>query len=149
MSELSDLSSFRCSAWCLDSAKFPIKGSLGYWPPTAFMENPPVKRFFAYPIKFKISVVTPSRGAATSPPPSSPPEDDSDDSDEGPSNRQRRRFSTSVPPRLGWTLAVDSGSASTVVPAQLFRRVRGPLPATHNLWSQWWLLFPKRSPWTA
>jgi hypothetical protein len=112
-SELSDLSSFRCSAWCFDSNKIPPSKEL--WvaePPNTILESPPVKRFLAYPIKFKTSIISPSGEAATSPPPSPPPEDESDDSDDDPSTRQRRRFTASAPPRVGRELAAGSESAS-------------------------------------
>ena len=76
--EMGDLSTFRCSAWCLDSSTIPLSREL--WvaePPTAIMEDPPVKRVLAYHVDIKTTVVIP---------PSPGPADGSDDS-----STQRRR----------------------------------------------------------
>jgi len=108
--ELNDLSSFRCSAWCLDVSKVPPSKEL--WvaePPNVILEDPPVKRFLSYPTSFKTSVVSPSCGLAPNLPPPPPHEDGSD---EDPSTRQRWRLSASAPPRSHHQMIVGCVNAA-------------------------------------
>lgn len=103
-SELNDLSSFRCSVWCLDSNKIPLSKDL--WvaePPNSIVEDPHVKRFMAYPIRFKTLIGPSSSDLAPRPPPS-PPEDDSD---EGPSARQWCKFAAVAAVPLFGSQTVD------------------------------------------
>jgi hypothetical protein len=97
--ELNDLSSPRCSVWSLNSGSIPSSKEL--WvaePPNAVVEDPPVKRFLAYPISFKTFAGPSSGDSAPRPPPSPSPEGGNDG---GPSARQWRRFMASVPPQSG------------------------------------------------
>ena len=72
--ELTDLSTFRCLVWCVDSSKIPRSKEL--WvaePPSVVVEDPPMKRLLAYPIDVLASVVhlleDPTQGFPPPPPP--------------------------------------------------------------------------------
>jgi hypothetical protein len=67
-SELSDLSSFQCSAWCFDSNKIPPSKEL--WvaePPNTILESPPVKRFFGLSYQIQDLHHFPVRGSCSKP----------------------------------------------------------------------------------
>jgi hypothetical protein len=83
--ELNDLSSFRCSVWCLNSGAIPSSNELWVTElPNAAVEDPPVKRFLVYPIRFKTFAGPSSGDSAPRPPPSPSPEGGNDG---GPSTR--------------------------------------------------------------
>ena len=95
---LVDLSCFRCLAWCSDPSALPSTKEL--WvvePPTSVVENPPVMRVLAYPIKLQFSDALRPGGLDPSPPPS-----DGGDEDDNDSARRRRRVRfPSSPPSSG------------------------------------------------
>ena len=89
--ELVDLSYFRCLAWSTDPSALPSSREL--WvvePPSAIVEDPPVKRVLAYPVEIRYSVS--SHAEAPRPPPSDGGDDDDD------STRRRRRVRSPSPP---------------------------------------------------
>jgi len=87
---LVDLSCFRCLAWSTDPSVLPSTREL--WvvePPTAPVEDPPVKRVLAYPVNIRYSV-------ALHPRVPSPPSHGGDVADD--STRRRRRVRSPSPP---------------------------------------------------
>ena len=79
---LRDLSTFRCSAWCIDPAALPTTKEL--WvtePPVTSMEAPSVKRLLSYPIGVKCSILL---GPGAPPPPPPPAGDGDDGGDDSP-----------------------------------------------------------------
>lgn len=105
---LVDLSCFRCLAWSTDPTTLPPSKEL--WvvePPTAVVEDPPVKRVLAYPVSIRYSIV-PFPGGLDPP---ADPGDDDDSGDNGFAGRRRRRVhSPSPPPRLGSVGGPDGGN---------------------------------------
>ncbi|XP_066398372.1 uncharacterized protein [Miscanthus floridulus] len=93
---LVDLSCFCCLAWSSDLSALPSSKELCVVePPTAVIENPPVKRVLAYPIELLYSDAHCPEGVDPSPPPS----DGGDDEDDY--ARRRRRHVRSSSPQLG------------------------------------------------
>lgn len=104
---LSDLSCFRCLAWSTNPSTLPSVREL--WvvePPLAAIEDPPVKRVLAYPVKLKFNDALHPDGLAPS-----PPSDERDDADEDSTRQQRRVCSPS--PTSGASLARGGDQATS------------------------------------
>jgi len=102
---LSDLSCFRCLGWSTDPSALPSAREL--WvvePPMAAVEDPPLKRVLAYPVKLKYS-------DALRPAPSPPPSSDEGNDSEDDSTRWRRRIRSPSPsPRARPASVADQAS---------------------------------------
>ena len=100
-------------------------------PPTAVVEDPPVKRVLAYPIELQYSDVHRPKVLAPSPPPS----DGGDDDDNDPARRRRRVRPPSRPPSSGPTgrdASCHGGSRRGSIMKQVESSVRGRSHVAHS-----------------
>jgi hypothetical protein len=98
---LVDLSCFRCLAWSTDPSTLPSSREL--WvvePPTAVVEDPPVKRVLSYPVNIQYSLhpMTPNL-----------PSDGDDDGEDDSARRRRRVRYPPPPPSSGPAGGVTTG----------------------------------------